>query len=246
MPEYFQVRAGAWGWAQRSVSNMTPDILILMGILAGAILLFVTEWLRVDLVAMMVLVSLALTGLVEPNEAVSGFSNSAVITVWAVLILSAGLTRTGVAKYVGDQVARFSGGEEKRLILLTMLVAALLSAFMNNIAVAALLLPVVIDLSRRYGFSTSKILIPLAFASLMGGLTTLIGTPPNIIVSEAMRGYGLEPFNMFDYTPVGLAATLAGIAFIFLLGTRLLPRSMTGSWLIMIYLNRKQLILPTK
>ncbi len=203
---------------------MTSDILILMGILAGAILLFITGWVRVDLVALIVLVSLVFTGLLTPAEAVSGFSNPAVITIWAVLILSAGLSRTGVAKFVGDLVARFAGSNGKSLILLTMAVAALLSAVMNNIAVAALLLPVVIDLCRRTGLSTSKILIPLAFASLMGGLTTLIGTPPNIIVSEAMRSYGLEPFTMFDYTPVGLAVTLAGIVFLFIFSARLLPK----------------------
>ena len=203
---------------------MTSDILILTGILAGAILLFITGWVRVDLVALIVLVSLVFTGLLTPAEAVSGFSNPAVITIWAVLILSAGLTRTGVAKFVGDLLVRFAGSNEKSLILLTMVVAALLSAVINNIAVAALLLPVVIDLCRRTGLSTSKILIPLAFASLMGGLTTLIGTPPNIIVSEAMRSYGLEPFNMFDYTPVGLAVTLAGIVFLIVFSSRLLPK----------------------
>jgi len=203
---------------------MTSDILILTGILAGAILLFITGWVRVDLVALIVLVSLVFTGLLTPAEAVSGFSNPAVITIWAVLILSAGLTRTGVAKFVGDLLVRFAGSNEKSLILITMVVAALLSAVINNIAVAALLLPVVIDLCRRTGLSTSKILIPLAFASLMGGLTTLIGTPPNIIVSEAMRSYGLEPFNMFDYTPVGLAVTLAGIVFLIVFSSRLLPK----------------------
>ncbi len=195
-----------------------------MGILAGAILLFITGWIRVDLVALIVLVSLVFTGLLTPIEAISGFSNPAVIIIWAILILSAGLTRTGVAKLVGDLIARFAGSNEKSLILLTMAVAALLSAFLNNIAVVALLLPVVIDLCRRSGLSTSKTLIPLAFASLMGGLTTLIGTSHNIIVSEAMRSYGLEPFSMFDYTPVGLAVTLAGIVFLIVFSSRLLPK----------------------
>jgi len=223
-PEEIPVRSFVRGWIPRSDTFMTSDILILMGILAGAIVLFITEWVRVDLVALIVLVSLVFTGLLTPTEAISGFSNPAVITIWAILILSAGLTRTGVAKLVGDLIARFAGSNEKSLILLTMAVAALLSAVMNNIAVVALLLPVVIDLCRRSGLSTSKILIPLAFASLMGGLTTLIGTPHNIIVSEAMRSYGLEPFTMFDYTPVGLAVTLAGIVFLIVFSTRLLPK----------------------
>jgi di/tricarboxylate transporter len=202
---------------------MTPDIAAVLAILGAAILLFVTERIRVDVVALLVLVGLALTGLVTPAEALSGFSNLAVVTVWAILILSAGLARTGVAGIVGRQVLRVAGGSEVRLIVVIMLTVGVLSGFMNDIGVAALMLPVVVDIARRTGRAPSKLLMPLAFAALLGGLNTLIGTPPNILVSEALRERGLKPFLMFDYTPVGVIVMLAGIAFMALVGRHLLP-----------------------
>jgi di/tricarboxylate transporter len=202
---------------------MTPQIAIVLTILAAAIVMFVTERIRVDVVALMVLVSLALTGLITPAEALSGFANLAVVTVWAVLILSAGLARTGVAGLIGRPVLRLAGESEARLIALIMLLVGVLSGFMNDIGVAALMLPVVVDIARRTGRPPSRLLMPLAFAALLGGLNTLIGTPPNILVSEALRQYGLEPFHMFDYTPVGLVVMLAGIAFMVLVGRHLLP-----------------------
>jgi di/tricarboxylate transporter len=171
----------------------------------------------------MVMVALALTGLVTPSEALSGFSNSAVVTVWAVLILSAGLTRTGVANIVGRQLLRLAGHSEVRLIAVIMLAAGILSGFMNNIGVAAMLLPVVIDMARRTGRPPSKLLMPLAFSTLLGGMFTQIGTPPNILISEAMRDMDLDAFGMFDYAPTGLVALLVGVVFMVLLGRRLLP-----------------------
>jgi di/tricarboxylate transporter len=202
---------------------MTPEIAIVLAILAAAIVLFITERIRVDVVALMVLVSLALSGLVTPTEALSGFANLAVVTVWAVLILSAGLARTGVAGLIGRQVLRLAGKTEARLIALIMLVVGVLSGFMNDIGVAALMLPVVLDIARRTGRPPSRLLMPLAFAALLGGLNTLIGTPPNILVSEALRQYGLEPFQMFDYTPTGIVVMVSGIAFMVLVGRHLLP-----------------------
>ena len=202
---------------------MTLEIATVLAILALAIILFVTERIRVDVVALMVLISLTLTGLITPVEALSGFSNLAVITVWAVLILSAGLARTGVAGLIGRPVLRLAGGSDARLIALIMLLVGVLSGFMNDIGVAALMLPVVVDIARRTGRPPSRLLMPLAFAALLGGLNTLIGTPPNILVSEALRGYGLEPFHMFDYTPTGIVVMVAGIAFMVLVGRHLLP-----------------------
>ena len=202
---------------------MTPDIAIVFAITILAILLFITEWIRVDVVALLVLVSLALTGLVTPTEAVSGFSNPAVVTVWAVLILSAALSRTGVAGLVGHRVLKLAGKSEVRLLAIIMLTVAALSGFMNDIGVATLFLPVAIDTARRLKLSPSKLLIPLAFAALLGGLITLIGTPPNILISEALRQAGLTPFAMFDYTPVGIVVMLAGVIFMVLIGRHLLP-----------------------
>lgn len=202
---------------------MTVEIITILVILGTAVLFFVTEWLRMDLVALLVLLSLAVTGLINPEEAVSGFSNPAVVTVWAVFILSGGLSRTGVAGLLGRQVLRMSGRRDVSLVVLIMLVSGVMSAFMNNVGVTALLLPVVMDMARRTGRPPSKLLIPLAFSSLLGGLTTLIGTPPNILVSHALQSHGFEPFGLFDFTPVGGAVMVAGIGFMAVVGRRLLP-----------------------
>ena len=202
---------------------MTPDIALLLAILVVAVILFVTEKLRVDVVAMLVLVTLALTGLINADEAVSSFKNPAVITVGAVFVLSAGLSRTGVASLLGRHVLRLAGNSELLLVILIMAAAASMSAFMNNVGVAALLLPVIMDIARRTNRPPSKLLIPLAYSSLLGGLTTLIGTPPNILVSAALEENGLEPFGLFDFTPVGLAVVVAGIVCIATIGRRLLP-----------------------
>ncbi len=202
---------------------MTLQIAITLTILVVAVSLFVTERLRMDVVALLVLGSLALTGLVTPAEAISGFSSPAVVTVWAMFIISGGLSRTGVASLVGRQVLRLGGQDEMRLTIVIMLTAGVLSAFMNNVGVAAMMLPVVMDITHRLNQPASKFLMPLATGSLLGGLTTLIGTPPNILVSDALRDYGFRPFQLFDFTPVGLAVMLAGIAFVGLVGRRLLP-----------------------
>jgi di/tricarboxylate transporter len=202
---------------------MTSDIALVLVIIGVAVILFVSERLRVDLVALMVLGTLVLTGLVTTTEALSGFSNPAVITVWAMFILSGGLTNSGVANILGKQVMRLAGNQQFRLMVLIMLTAAVLSAFMNNVGVAALLLPVVMEIARRTGQPPSKLLIPLAFGALLGGLTTLIGTPPNILASDALRDAGMEPFGLFDFAPVGIVVMLAGIAFIALIGRHLLP-----------------------
>ena len=202
---------------------MTPQIAITLTILILAAILFISGRLRVDLVALIVLGSLALTGLVTPDEALSGFSSPAVVTVWAMFIISGGLSKTGVANLVGRQVLRLAGQGEGQLTVVIMLTAGILSAFMNNVGVAAMMLPVVMDITQRLGRPPSKLLMPLATGSLLGGLTTLIGTPPNILVSDALRDYGLRPFQLFDFTPVGLVVMLAGVAFVALAGRHLLP-----------------------
>jgi len=202
---------------------MTHEIAMTLGILIVAVALFIHGRLRMDLVALMTLAALTLTGLVGYKEALSGFSNPAVVTVWAVFILSAGLSKTGVAGVLGRQILKLSGTSELRLLLVIMGTSAFLSAFMNNVGVAALLLPVTMDIARQTGTPPSKLLMPLAYSSLLGGLTTLIGTPPNILVADSLRTMGLQPFGLFDYTPVGGAVLLAGILFLATIGRRILP-----------------------
>ncbi|HSO18027.1 MAG TPA: SLC13 family permease, partial [Desulfosarcina sp.] len=162
-------------------------------------------------------------GLTTPVEALAGFSNPAVVTVWAVFILSGGLTRTGVANMIGRLVLGLSGRSECLLVVVIMVCAGVMSAIMNNVAVAELMMPVVMDIARGTGTPASRLLMPLAYGSLLGGLTTQIGTPPNILVSEALRDNGLKPFTLFDFTPVGLAVFVAGTAFTAWFGRRLLP-----------------------
>ncbi len=202
---------------------MTFEMTLVAAILAGAFVLLVTEKVRMDVVALMVLGALALTGLVTASEALSGFSSPAVVTVWAVFILSAGLTRTGVANIIGRQVLRLAGTGEVRLIVAIMLTAGVMSAFLNNVGVAALLLPVVMDVARRTGRIPSRLLMPLAYGALLGGLMTLIGTPPNILVNDVLAEFGEPAFQFFDYTPVGVVVLLTGVAFMALVGRHLLP-----------------------
>jgi len=202
---------------------MTLEVAIVLTILMIAIVLFITEWVRMDVVALLVLASLAVAGLVTPAEALSGFSNPAVVTVWAILILSGGLARTGVANLLGRKLLQLAGDGEIRLLVIIMLTVGVLSGFMNTIGVVSLFLPVVLDIARRTKQPPSKLLMPLAFAGLLGGLNTLIGAPPNILISEALKEAGLRPFRMFDFTPVGISVLLAGTAYMALIGRRLLP-----------------------
>ena len=203
---------------------MTIQIGLVLAILAVSLVLFVTEKIRMDLIALMVLGTLVLTGLVTPPEAVAGFSNPAVIAVWAMFILSDWLTRTGIADVIGRTVLRLAGRKESRMIIVIMLTAGILSAFMNNIGVAALMLPVVIDIARRTRIPASRLLMPLAYGSLLGGLTTMIGTPPNLLISGSLEAAGYESFGLFDFTPIGGFVLILGTLFIALFGRHLLPR----------------------
>ena len=203
---------------------MNIEIIQVLVILGAALVLFITEWIRMDVVALLVLGTLAVLNLVSPSEALSGFSNAAVVTVWAMFILSEGLTRTGIANILGQQVLRFAGRREIPLIVVIMLVGGFLSAFMNNIGVAALMLPVVIDIARRTETPPSILLMPMAYATLLGGLTTQVGTPPNLLISGALAQAGEESFSLFDYSGVGVGAFFVGIAFIALIGRLILPR----------------------
>jgi len=202
---------------------MTFEIALVLGILLISLILFISEIIRMDVVAMLVLGTLAVTGLVTPDEAFAGFSNSAVITVWAMFILSEGLTRTGIANIIGVQVMRVAGRSEIMMIVVIMVTAAILSAFMNNIGVAALMLPVVVDVARRTRIPPSRLLMPLAYSTLLGGLMTLIGTPPNLLVAEALTQNGYEPFGLFDFTPIGAAVMVIGVLFVAFFGRLVLP-----------------------
>ena len=203
------------------------NILILL-ILIGSVALFVSEKLRVDVVAMLVLLALLATGLITVEEAFSGFASPAVVTVWAVFIISGGLSVSGVADLMARWMLRLVGSSEVRLLTVIMLAAGVMSAFMNNIGAVAILLPAVISLGRKLRIAASKLLIPLAFAALLGGNMTLIGTPPNILAASIMADYGVPPFGFFDFLPTGLLALAVGMIYMLLLGRHLLPERPSG------------------
>ncbi len=202
---------------------MTVDIGLVLIILGFSLVLFVSEKVRMDVTALIVLGALVVTGLVSPEDAVAGFANGAVIAVWAMFILSDGLTRTGIANVIGRTVLRFAGTGQGTMTVVIMLTGGVLSAFMNNIGVAALMLPVVIEIARRTGIPASRLLMPLAYGCLLGGLTTLIGTPPNLLIAGALQQAGEPTFGLFDFTPIGGGVLVAGTLFIALLGRHLLP-----------------------
>jgi di/tricarboxylate transporter len=202
---------------------MTLDQWIIFATLALTLVLFITGRWRYDVVALLALLIVTLTGLIPAEQAFSGFSNPAVITVAAVLVLSRGLQNSGIVDVIGQWLARLQGGVIIQLAALSGITMAL-SAFMNNVGALALLLPVSLRLAARKEISPSVFLMPIAFASLLGGMTTLIGTPPNIIAASFRSQTGAPPFSMFDFTPVGLGVAVAGLAFIVLVGWRLIPQ----------------------
>ena len=211
---------------------MTQENMLVLGILAVAVVLFVSERLRVDLIAMMVLITLSLTGLVTIEEAFSGFASPAVITVWSVYIVSGALFRSGVADILANFMLRLAGESYLRLLFVIMATVGIMSSFMNNIGAVAILLPAVVSVGRKINVAPSKLLIPMAFTSLLGGKMTLIGTPPNILATSIMETYGgLEPFGFFDFTPMGAIVLTTGIVYFLLIGNRLLPNRTPGGQL---------------
>lgn len=204
---------------------MFNQIIVFM-VIVLILVLFIDGRIRYDFVSLGGLVVLSLTGVISPEDSFSGFSHPAIITVAGVLVISSGLVKTGVIDQI---VAALNRRSKSSAVVMTklMMVTALLSGFMNNIGALALVLPVGIKVAREHRFSPSRILMPLAFSALLGGMTTEIGTPPNLIISSYRQNYGLEAFGFFDFTPVGLTVTILGIGLMVLLGGRLIPKRKT-------------------
>ena len=201
---------------------MTHDQLLILGILVATVAMFLWGRWRHDMVAVGALLGCVLAGLVSPAQAFAGFGHPAVITVACVLVLSLGLQTSGAVDALTRRVLPVKAGPPLSIAALTAL-AAVLSGFMNNVGALALLMPVAIQLSARLDLPPGKVLMPLAFGSILGGTTTLIGTPPNLIVSGFRDTAGLGGYGMFAFTPVGLALTAVGVVFIALVGWRLVP-----------------------
>lgn len=197
--------------------------IIVFTVLALALTLFIWGRWRYDVVALLALLAVTVTGIIPGDQAFAGFGHPAVITVAAVLVVSRGLRNSGVVDVLAKPLFRVSERPSVQVGALSSLVASL-SAFMNNVGALALLLPVAIRMARKNGRSPSLLLMPLAFGSLLGGLITLIGTPPNIIIATFRAETGADPFRMFDFAPVGLGVAVAGILFVTLIGWRLVPQ----------------------
>jgi di/tricarboxylate transporter len=195
---------------------------IVFGTLLLTLILFATGKVRYDVVALIALLIVTITGIVDPVEAFLGFGHPAVITVAVVLILSKGLQNSGLIDILTKWVARVGDGKVRQVFSLTGIVA-ILSGFMNNIGALALMMPVAIRTARKSGRAPSYLLMPIAFGSLLGGMTTLIGTPPNIIIASYRAQNGGTPFLIFDFAYVGIGVAICGILFISLVGWRLIP-----------------------
>lgn len=202
---------------------MTPQIALVFALLLGAAILFATEKVRPDVVAMGVLATLLLTKLIDVETAFGAFSNSAVIVLGAVFVMSEGLAQTGFAGSVARTILGFAGDNERKLVLLLMLAGAGVSAFMHNTGTAAIFLPAVLALAQQTGRSPSRLLFPLSIAILAGGSLTLVGTAPNILVNETMQARGLPGFGFFAFTPVAAPILLALIVVTVLFYDKFLP-----------------------
>lgn len=203
---------------------MNLEMWITLAILVAAIVLFITEWLRVDVVALCVLLALMLTGILTTEEALAGFSSTSVLSICFLFIVGGAVFQTGLAGAVGDRILKFAGARETRLLVVLMASIAVMSAFISSTGVVALMLPAVISLARSTKIPPSRLLMPMAFSALLGGSATLIGTPPNIIVSETLQKAGYAPFDFFSFSAAGSLLILAGLAFMLTAGRRLLPQ----------------------
>ena len=209
---------------------MTLSIFLVLALLVAVVVVFAFEWISVDLATLILLSILVLTGILTVEEAFSGFSNDIIIILASIFVLSGALMRGGILDFLGETIHRIAGGSRSKVLLCVMSVTTFMSSFMNNTTCTAVLMPAVLGLSKRSKLSPSKVLIPLAYASMLGGTCTLIGTSTNVAASGFIQSTGLAPFSMFEFLPVGLAVGVVGIAYMVLVGHRLLPEAREGDY----------------
>jgi di/tricarboxylate transporter len=200
------------------------QIALVLSVVLVTIVLFVVDWLRVDVVAILIMVALPLMGLLEVREAFLGLSSTAVISIIAVVIMGRGLDHTGVINRGIRPFLQIAGSSRHRMTLLLSGMIAVISSIMQNIGAAALFLPAMQRLSRQTGTPLSQLLMPVGFAAIMGGTITLVGSSPLIMLNDLMRPFGLEPFSLFSVTPVGAAIVISGIVYFIVFGRFVLPR----------------------
>ncbi|MEQ9667238.1 SLC13 family permease [Coleofasciculus sp. G2-EDA-02] len=204
-------------------------ILLTLGVIVLTLILFISEWLPVDITALSIMVLLIVLGLVSPEEGISGFSSSATITVMAMFILSAGIARTGAIQVISELLLKWGGKTSSQQILALGAIAGSISSVINNTAVLAVFLPIVEDLCRQQRISPSKMLIPLSYATILGGMITVIGTSTNILASGLSDKLGYGTFSLFEFTKLGLLTFTIGLTYLVLIAPRLLPNRKISS-----------------
>ncbi|MCH7990838.1 MAG: SLC13 family permease [Gemmatimonadetes bacterium] len=202
---------------------MTGEMLFVLVLTICAVVLFVTEKFSTDIVAMLVMIALLVTGILTPAEGLAGFANTATITVGAMFVLSAGIFRSGAVNFVGKGLGRLARHSSGLMLFVLMVGVGVLSSFLNNTAAVAILIPVVIVVARRADTSPSKLLMPLSFASMFGGMCTVLGTSTNILASSIAEQAGLEAFGMFEFTKLGVIFFAVGVAYMMTWGRRRVP-----------------------
>ncbi len=202
---------------------MTLQIALLIFIIIATLILFSIETIPADVVALAAMLALVLLGILTPEQAFQGFGSDTAIMILGLLILTAALVRTGVVQLMARRILRSVGENKNRLYWLMMSTAGVMSAFISNTATAAFFVPMTIGLSRRLRIHPSKLLMPLAFATILASSVTLVGTSTNVVVSGLMTQYGMEPLGMFELTPVGVPILVIGLAYMFFIGRHLIP-----------------------
>ena len=199
-------------------------MVLVMIMICVAIFLFIVEWIRVDVVAILMMVSLPLLNLVTPKEAFIGFSSNAVISIIAVIIIGAGLDKTGIINRVVSPVLKVAGKSTSGIVIAISVTVAAISSFMQNIGAAALFLPAIQRVSKRLRIPISQLLMPVGFCAILGGTVTLVGSSPLILLNDLLAPFNLEPFGLFDVTPVGAALVASGVVYFVIFGRLVLPK----------------------
>ncbi len=207
---------------------MSGETFFVFGVLGLTIVLFASDRVRLDIVAILVVLALMLSGVLTAREALAGFGDSVVMMVAALFVVGEALVRTGVAYAFGDWLMKVGGASETRLILLLVPLVGIVGAPMSSTGIVAIFIPVVMSVAAKTGIRPSRLMMPLAFAAMISGMITLISTPPNMVVSGALRDAGYDPFGFFSFSPIGLLVLAVGTAYMLLIGRHLLPGDREG------------------
>ncbi len=205
------------------MTELTPDMITVLVLVTATVILFITDLVRVDIVAIGVMVALPLTGILKGTDTFMGFSSNAVISIIAILIMGRGLDRSGLINRIITPLMNLAGNSKNRIIILIASTVAIISSFMQNTGAAALFLPAIRRMSRKAGIPASRILMPVAFSAILGGTVTLVGSSPLIMLNDLLEPYDLPPYNLFSVMPVGLVLVASGIAYFIFAGRFVLP-----------------------